>query len=77
MTKQAACPSVNLRLCKKCKICINICPKKVLEPDENGLPHVIYPNKCTACGLCTAHCPDFAIEIVPPPGAGSGEDYTE
>lgn len=70
MTKQAVYPSINLKLCKKCTICINICPEKVLEPDESGLPLAIRPDKCTACGLCTTHCPDFAIEIMPVPDSG-------
>lgn len=70
MTEQAVCPSVNLKLCKKCNICINICPQKVLEPDENGLPRATRPDKCTACELCTSHCPDFAIEVMLVPDTG-------
>ncbi|MDD2554526.1 MAG: 4Fe-4S binding protein [Desulfotomaculaceae bacterium] len=67
MKKQTVYTSVNLKSCKNCNICINICPKEVLDPDENGLPRVNRPDKCTACGLCASHCPDFAIEVKPIP----------
>lgn len=74
MTKQAAIPIVNQKLCKKCGICIKICPRKVLEPDAGGLPHVVRQEKCTACDLCASHCPDFAIEVIPVKTNPTGDD---
>lgn len=65
MNKQAALPIVNQKLCKKCGICIKICPRKVLEPDADGLPCAVRPEKCTACDHCASHCPDFAIAVRP------------
>ncbi len=78
MTKKAAYPAVDPKYCKKCNICINICPMKVLETGDEGLPHTIHPDQCTACGLCVIHCPDFAIEIIAAPDTGPGvEGNTE
>lgn len=65
MTKQEAFPIINQKLCKKCGICVNICPRKVLEPDDAGLPHPARRGKCTSCEQCVIHCPDFAIELIP------------
>lgn len=65
MNKQASFPIVNKKRCKKCGICIKICPRKVLEADADGLPCAARQEKCTACDLCASHCPDFAIEVRP------------
>jgi len=67
LNNQAAYPVINRKLCKKCGICIKICPRKVLEPDAGGLPYAAGREKCTACDLCASHCPDFAIEVMPAP----------
>jgi len=31
--------------------------------DEEGLPVVTAPERCTGCGFCEIHCPDFAISV--------------
>jgi len=49
--------------CKRCGICINICPTKVFEEDERGYPAVKNIEKCTGCKLCETHCPDFAVWV--------------
>lgn len=61
---------VDLRLCKKCGICTEICPKGVFDDGR-----VLNERKCTGCRLCEVYCPDFAIEVfrVGGDGAGSGE----
>ena len=38
--------------CKGCGICVNFCPKKVLEVTEVG-----------KCGQCEMRCPDYAIFV--------------
>lgn len=51
--------------CKKCGICIAMCPKKVLESGPDGLPFAARPQDCILCGLCDIHCPDYAITLRP------------
>ncbi len=49
--------------CKKCGICIAICPKKVLERGPEGYPYAVHPEDCILCGMCDIHCPDYAITL--------------
>jgi 2-oxoglutarate ferredoxin oxidoreductase subunit delta len=51
------------RWCKKCGICIAICPKNVLESGTDGYPYAARPRDCILCGLCDIHCPDYAITV--------------
>ena len=51
------------RLCKACGICAVLCPKQVLERDENGKPEFAHGENCIACGMCELRCPDYAIRI--------------
>lgn len=48
--------------CKKCGICIEFCPKKVLELNDNSV-YLKNEENCILCGLCELRCPDFAIYI--------------
>lgn len=50
--------------CKLCGICIDICPRKALEPGPDGIPRMAFLERCTGCGLCELHCPDFAITVL-------------
>lgn len=52
------------RWCKKCGICVSICPKNVLEMEPNGYPFAARPEDCIQCGLCDMHCPDYAITLL-------------
>ena len=55
--------------CKECKICIEFCPKEVLqnssEINSKGYhyPEVIpgMEESCVHCEFCTMVCPEFAI----------------
>jgi len=49
--------------CKRCGICVEFCPKKVLALDEERGLKVIKPKECTTCRLCELRCPDFAIWV--------------
>ncbi|MEO0087303.1 MAG: ferredoxin family protein [candidate division WOR-3 bacterium] len=49
--------------CKGCGICINFCPKKVLDWDKDFKVFAKNPDECIACYLCELMCPDFAIFI--------------
>lgn len=53
----------NSKRCKGCSICVEFCPKKVLELDEMGKIKVAREDSCIACGQCELRCPDYAIFV--------------
>ncbi|MCL4458434.1 MAG: 4Fe-4S binding protein [Chloroflexi bacterium] len=54
---------INNDWCKRCGICVAICPRGVFVAATDGLPLVKQPEACTKCQLCELICPDFAIQI--------------
>jgi len=62
---------INPDYCKGCSICIDFCPKKILQPsrDINAkgyiLPEAVNIDACTQCKLCEIVCPDLAIAVTP------------
>jgi len=53
-------------LCKACGLCIAWCPQQVLAADAEAYPVVANAAACVNCKACERHCPDFAIEVIPP-----------
>lgn len=60
---------INSEMCKSCGLCIDICKRDVLavgeESNSKGYKAVVarHPEKCVACALCTAMCPEGAITL--------------
>ncbi len=55
---------INREWCKGCSICIQFCPKHVLELDSEDKAFAARPEDCICCGLCEIRCPDLAINIL-------------
>ena len=55
--------------CKGCGLCVDVCPKNVLELSDNVSAKGYYPSfqarpeDCIYCTLCCIMCPDVAITI--------------
>ena len=64
-------PVFNTEKCKACEMCIQACPKKLLELSDSynkkGYCTVRCNDDeaCIGCMLCARMCPDAVIEIYP------------
>ncbi len=56
---------INKAWCKGCEICVDVCPRQVLEM-QDFVAVVKDIDQCTFCQLCELLCPDFAIVVHPP-----------
>lgn len=48
--------------CNSCKVCVNVCPKKVLEIAEK-YPKLKDAPVCTLCMECVENCPKGAVKL--------------
>ena len=55
---------INREWCKGCGICVEFCPKDVLELDDSNKARAVRPEQCIACRMCELRCPDLAIEVI-------------
>jgi len=53
---------INEEWCKGCNLCVEFCPKKVLEL-KDAKACVVSLEDCIGCSICEYRCPDFAIEV--------------
>ncbi len=53
---------IDMTRCKKCDLCVNLCPRGVFALVD-FIPVVVHEEKCTICEICELICPDFAINL--------------
>jgi NAD-dependent dihydropyrimidine dehydrogenase PreA subunit len=58
--------SINHAICKKCGLCAEVCPNKIIIKDKSSNEMKIRFNReelCFNCGQCMAICPAESISI--------------
>jgi 2-oxoglutarate ferredoxin oxidoreductase subunit delta len=62
--------TISENVCKGCSLCVEACPKKIIEISREALnekgynpARVVDMDACIACGMCAAFCPDSAIKV--------------
>jgi len=60
---------INTNKCKGCLLCIEVCPKGLIEQAKELNSRGVKPAKtksnqgCIGCGMCAIICPDVCIEV--------------
>jgi len=60
---------INTEWCKGCHICVEVCPRQVLDVDGDAFVRGSHPVRvariedCTVCRQCELLCPDLAITV--------------
>ncbi|TYQ15455.1 UNVERIFIED_CONTAM: 2-oxoglutarate ferredoxin oxidoreductase subunit delta [Acetivibrio alkalicellulosi] len=55
--------------CKGCKLCVAVCPRKIVIMKDKFNLKGFHPagvkdmDLCTGCGFCAMICPDCVIEV--------------
>lgn len=61
--------NINESRCKGCKLCISVCPKKIVIVRDKLNSKGYHPvgiedmEKCIGCAFCAMICPDCVIEV--------------
>lgn len=60
---------IDAALCKGCRLCVSVCPKKVFEMGSEvnskgyNYARAAREDQCIGCKLCEKTCPDFVIHV--------------
>lgn len=62
--------TINVDNCKGCGLCVDVCPKNVLELSPNKINkkghkpvEAVREESCIACAFCATMCPDCIIKV--------------
>lgn len=56
-------PVIDAESCKRCNLCVSICPTNLFVAVPDSPPEVAYPEECWHCNACVLDCPAKAIEL--------------
>ena len=59
---QTILPSIDVKTCTGCGICVAACPTQALSQVGN-VAQLTHPDRCTYCTICEGICPVQAIEL--------------
>jgi NAD-dependent dihydropyrimidine dehydrogenase PreA subunit len=51
--------------CITCDRCIEVCPTRVFDRGEDGVPVIARHDSCQTCFQCEAYCPVDALFVAP------------
>lgn len=51
--------------CISCDRCIEVCPTRVFDRGEDGIPVIARHDSCQTCFQCEAYCPTDALFVAP------------
>ncbi len=54
----------NENYCKRCILCVEVCPVQVLSLERD---EILEKEGCIRCYQCERYCPDIAIEVMDQP----------
>ncbi len=76
MAGAKATVSISKDLCKGCRLCVEVCPPKVLKMSEEfnaiGYQYPLLSPGCTGCEMCAVICPELVFEVYRERKAKSG-----
>ncbi|MGF6629514.1 NAD-dependent dihydropyrimidine dehydrogenase PreA subunit [Pseudomonas frederiksbergensis] len=52
-------------LCIACDRCVEVCPTRVFDAVEGGIPVIARPDNCQTCFMCELYCPVDAMYVHP------------
>ena len=55
--------TIEEKWCKRCGICVALCPQQVFELGDLGRPIPTLLENCRICRMCELYCPDFAVIV--------------
>ena len=62
--------TINVDNCKGCGLCVDVCPKAVLEISKNKINkkghkpvEAVKEESCIGCAFCATMCPDCIIKV--------------
>lgn len=66
--KDMAKAKASTELCKGCRLCVGVCPKKAIIPlttvNKKGYEIIkIDEELCIGCGMCYKMCPDYVFTV--------------
>ena len=63
MGKKSWLVTINVKWCKGCMICVEMCPVKILELNSSFKAEVKDMGRCIGCMNCSNYCPELAVTV--------------